>query len=77
MEVFSSNLYVMEGQHRDIFLTGAGAAWQQLILPWLSKYRVFGVERREQALEAIRKREKLKKEEDDVNSDDGNGEKLY
>ena len=73
-----AQMYVMKAQHRSTFVTEAGAAWRQLILlaymPWLSKYRVFGEERREQALEALRKRDKLKNEESDVKNDDEKGE---
>ena len=77
-----AQMYVMKARHRNTFVTEAGAAWRQLILlafmPWLAKYRVFGKERHEQALEALRKRNKLGKEEDgegDIgDNDDGKRE---
>lgn len=74
-----AQMYVMKARHRDLFVTEAGGAWRQLILlafmPWLAKYRVFGTERREQALEAFRKRNKIKKKEGEE-EDDGKGEQL-
>ena len=70
-------LYMMKAHHRDAFVTRVGAAWRQLIVlafaPWVARYRVFGSERREQAMQALKKRNKIK---DDPNEDANASEEL-
>ena len=67
-----ARLYIMKVHHGDAFVTRAGAAWRQLILlafmPWVARYHVTKSERRQEALDAFRRRKKLKEEEaeDDV-----------
>ena len=69
-----AQMYVMKARHGDAFVTRVGAAWRQLILlafmPWVARYRVFSHERKQQALEALRKRKKLAETEDNVASEE-------
>lgn len=68
-----AQMYLMKIRHRDSFVSRAGTAWRQLVLlafmPWMARFRVFGDQRQEQALEALRKRKRQREEGEDVVDD--------
>lgn len=61
-----AQMYLLKARFPHTFVSRAGTAWRHLILlafmPWLARYRVFGEQRRGQALEALRKRDKRKED---------------
>jgi len=53
-----AQMYLLKLRHRE-FVSNAGAVWRQLavmaLFPWLMKHRVFDKERREEAVEGLRR----------------------
>lgn len=72
-----AQMYVMKARYRNTFVSRAGTVWRQLVLlaflPWMARCRVFGSERRKQALETLEKQNKSHVLKDGSYDRDGHG----